>query len=111
MKVIAKIGNDELANVYVAQSDSGKLLEFVESVPSPFTIDEKWVLIISTLYGCPIKCRFCDAGNFYSGKPPIDELIYQIASMLRSNRKLTQPWRQYVNPDEVCTGSSIMPAF
>ena len=83
MKVIAKTGNDKLANVYIAQSDTGKLLEFVESVPPPFTRDEKWVLIISTLYGCPIKCRFCDAGNFYSGKPTKDELLFQIDYLIK----------------------------
>jgi 23S rRNA (adenine2503-C2)-methyltransferase len=85
MKVIAKTGNDELATVYIAQSESGKLIEFVESVPPPFTLDEKWVLIISTLYGCPIKCRFCDAGSHYSGKPTKDELLFQI-NYLISNR-------------------------
>ncbi len=84
MKVIAKTGNDKLANVYIAQSDTGKLLEFVESVPPPFTRDEKWVLIISTLFGCPIKCRFCDAGNSYSGKPTKDELLFQIDYLIKN---------------------------
>lgn len=84
MKVIAKTGNDELATVYVAQSESGKLIEFVESVPPPFTRDEKWVLIISTLYGCPIKCKFCDAGNYYSGKPTKDELLFQIDYLIKN---------------------------
>ncbi len=84
MKVIAKTGNDELATVYVAQSESGKLIEFVESAPPPFTRDEKWVLIISTLYGCPIKCKFCDAGNYYSGKPTKDELLFQIDYLIKN---------------------------
>lgn len=84
MKVIAKTGNDKLATVYVAQSDSGKLLEFVESVPPPFKLEEKWVLIISTLFGCPIKCRFCDAGNLYSGRPTTTELLYQIDYLIQN---------------------------
>ncbi len=84
MKVIAKTGNDELASVYIAQSEQGKLIEFVESVPPPFTRAEKWVLIISTLYGCPIKCRFCDAGNFYSGKPTKEELFFQIDYLIKN---------------------------
>jgi len=84
MKVIAKAGNDKLATVYVAQSDTGKLLEFVESVPTPFSLEEKWVLIISTLYGCPIKCRFCDAGNFYRGKPSKDDLLFQIDYLINN---------------------------
>ena len=84
MKVIAKTGNDKLATVYIAQSDTGKFLEFVESVPPPFSLEEKWVLIISTLYGCPIKCRFCDAGNFYSGKPTKDKLLFQIDYLIKN---------------------------
>lgn len=84
MKVIAKTGTDKLATVYVAQSKSGKLMEFVESVPPPFTREEKWVLIISTLYGCPIKCKFCDAGNFYNGRPTKDELLFQIDYLIRN---------------------------
>ncbi len=84
MKVIAKTGNDKLATVYIAQSENGKLIEFVESVPPPYTISEKWVLIISTLYGCPIKCRFCDAGSFYSGKPTKDELLFQIDYLIKN---------------------------
>ncbi len=84
MKVIAKTGNDELASVYIAQSDQGKLMEFVESVPPPFTREEKWVLIISTLYGCPIKCKFCDAGNFFSGKPTKEELFFQVDYLIKN---------------------------
>lgn len=84
MKIIAKTGNDKLATVYVAQSIDGKLLEFVESVPAPFTVNEKWVLIISTLYGCPIKCRFCDAGNFYNGKPTKEELFFQVDYLIKN---------------------------
>ena len=84
MQVIGKVGNDNLATVYVAKSSNGKLLEFVESVPPPFTRNEKWVLIISTLYGCPVRCRFCDAGSMYTGKPTKDELFFQIDYMIKN---------------------------
>lgn len=84
MQIVGKTGNDELASVYVAQTESGKLIEFVESVPPPFTRDEKWVLIISTLFGCPAKCKFCDAGNFYSGKPTKEELLFQVDYLIKN---------------------------
>ncbi len=84
MKVIAKTGNDKLATVYVAETENGKLVEFVESVPPPYTLDQKWVLIISTLFGCPIKCNFCDAGSFYNGKPTKDELLFQIDYLIKN---------------------------
>ena len=84
MQVIYKTGNDDLASVYIAQNESSKLIEFVESVPPPYKINEKWVLIISTLYGCPAKCKFCDAGNFYSGKPSKEEILFQIDYLIRN---------------------------
>lgn len=84
MQVIYKTGNKQLASVYVATDDGGKMLEFVESVPPPYTINEKWVLIISTLYGCPIKCKFCDAGNFYTGKPSKDDILFQIDHLIKN---------------------------
>ncbi len=78
MKIIAKTGREDIAMVYVAETKEGKQIEFVESVQPPLPISKKWVLIISTLYGCPIGCRFCDAGSEYQGKLSKDDLIFQI---------------------------------
>jgi 23S rRNA (adenine2503-C2)-methyltransferase len=83
MKVIKKTGNNSLANVYVAESESGKLVEFVESTQPPFTRKEKWVLIISTLYGCPVDCLFCDAGGNYKGRINYGDLLFQIDYLIR----------------------------
>ena len=49
-----------------------------------FKINEKWVLISSTLHGCPVKCKFCDAGNFYSGKPTKEEILFQIDYLIKN---------------------------
>src|SRR4030042_1207103 len=68
MEVVYKTGSSDLATVYVARSESGHLLEFVESRQPPLTRDQKWVLIISTLYGCPVNCIICDAGGNYKGR-------------------------------------------
>jgi 23S rRNA (adenine2503-C2)-methyltransferase len=83
MRVIKKIGNNSLASVYVAESESGKLVEFVESTQPPFTREEKWVLVISTLYGCPVDCLFCDAGGNYKGKIGYDDLLFQVDYPIR----------------------------
>jgi 23S rRNA (adenine2503-C2)-methyltransferase len=83
MKVIKKTGNSPLASVYVAESDSGKLVEFVESTQPPFTREEKWVLVISTLYGCPVDCKFCDAGGNYKGKLSYEDLLFQVDFLIR----------------------------
>ncbi len=78
MKIIAHTGNDNLAAVYIAETEVGRCIEFVESVQPPRSRDEKWVNIVSTLYGCPGKCRFCDAGHFYYGKLSAEDILAQL---------------------------------
>jgi len=77
MKVRAWTGSDEIAAVYVAESDNGRHVEFVESVEPPIPRDKKWVLIVSTLFGCPGRCRFCDAGGSYAGRLTKEEIFFQ----------------------------------
>jgi len=60
VKVVKEIGTDDLAKVYVAQIENGTI-EFAESVQPPLTRDQKWVVIISCLVGCPARCLMCDA--------------------------------------------------
>jgi 23S rRNA (adenine2503-C2)-methyltransferase len=83
MKVISKTDHSQLATVYIAQNSAGKMVEFVESTQPPFTREEKWVLVISTLYGCPVDCKFCDAGGSYKGKLSYDELLFQVDYLIR----------------------------
>ena len=78
MRVVAKTGCEDIAVAYVAETAGGKLVEFVESVQPPIPRHRKWVLIVSTLYGCPVACRFCDAGDHYRGRLTHDEIIDQI---------------------------------
>jgi len=82
MKVLAKTGTEDIAVVYIAEMDGGRRIEFVESVQPPIPREEKWVLIVSTLYGCPVRCRFCDAGSHYRGKLPAREILAQIDYMV-----------------------------
>jgi len=78
MKVLSRTGKDELAYVYLAENSSGKKIEFVESIQPPLSRDEKWVLIVSTLFGCPVGCQICDAGRWYDGKLSKEEILEQI---------------------------------
>ncbi|MBM4159039.1 MAG: radical SAM protein [Ignavibacteria bacterium] len=82
MIVKAKTGNDSLAAVYIAEMQDGGMIEFVESLQPPFTINEKWVLIISTLCGCPVECSFCDAGGNYRRRLTEEEMFSQIDYMV-----------------------------
>jgi 23S rRNA (adenine2503-C2)-methyltransferase len=54
----------------------------VESVQPPVPREEKWVLIVSTLKGCPVGCPICDAGGDYRGKLTADEIIGQVEHLV-----------------------------
>ena len=84
IRLLASTGREDIAKVYVAEGTEGNRLEFVESIQPPLSRDEKWVLIISTLYGCPVGCRFCDAGGSYSGKVSREDLLGQLDHMVLS---------------------------
>jgi 23S rRNA (adenine2503-C2)-methyltransferase len=78
MKLIATSGNNDIAMVYLGEMENGKLVEFVESVQPPLSREKKWVLLVSTLFGCPVGCSICDAGGNYQGKPTSAEIFAQI---------------------------------
>lgn len=78
MKVHAVAGNEGIALVYIVETDSGHLVECVESIQPPLAREKKWVLLVSTMFGCPIGCMMCDAGGYYHGKPTKDEIFSQI---------------------------------
>ncbi len=84
MKIVSKTGNEDIATVYVADMGKGRMVEFVESVQPPIPREKKWVLIISTLFGCPVGCRMCDAGGDYRGKLTTDEILAQIDFLVGS---------------------------
>jgi len=85
MEVLEEFGRENLAMVYVAEMRKSKehLVEFVESIQPPLSRNEKWVLIVSTLFGCPINCKMCDAGGGYNGKLTADEILSEIDYMVR----------------------------
>ncbi|MBU1238110.1 radical SAM protein [Myxococcota bacterium] len=82
MRVIYENGETDLATVYVGLCDDGSRIEFVESVQPPIPQREKWVLIISTLKGCPVKCPMCDAGGDYRGILSTKELFDQLDHLI-----------------------------
>ncbi len=81
LKILGTYGKDDIAILYVAKNQE-KILEFVESVQPPIPRDEKWVLILSTLYGCPMQCVMCDSGEYYHGHVTKDIMLAQIDHMI-----------------------------
>jgi 23S rRNA (adenine2503-C2)-methyltransferase len=83
MKLQATTGREDIAVVYIADMGGGRRIEFVESVQPPIPRERKWVLIVSTLYGCTVRCRFCDAGSHYRGKLSTRDMIAQVDYMVQ----------------------------
>ncbi len=83
MQIVNATGREDIATVHIADMGGGKLVEFVESTQPPITRDKKWVLIISVLFGCPVGCMMCDAGDNYQGKLSKEEMFDQIDYLIR----------------------------
>lgn len=83
LRVAGSEGKDDLARVFVGELPDGRRIEFVESVQPPVPREEKWVLIVSTLHGCPVSCPICDAGGAYGGRLTAAEIIAQVEYLVR----------------------------
>jgi len=83
MKILTSTGREDIAVVYVAEMKKGKCVEFVESLQPPLPREKKWVLIVSTLFGCPVRCLMCDAGSHYQGTLSTEEIFSQIDFLVR----------------------------
>jgi 23S rRNA (adenine2503-C2)-methyltransferase len=85
VKIIKEQGREGLAIAYAARMREGEgfEVEFVESLQPPIPREEKWVLIVSTLFGCPYRCTLCDAGGHYQGKLAREEILAQLDFLVR----------------------------
>jgi len=80
VEVMHSSGRGDLAMVHVARfrGDDRYLAEFVSSLSGSRSPQEKWVAILSSQYGCPVGCPFCDAGDHFHGNLTKDELLAQL---------------------------------
>ena len=77
MQIVEERGNDEVAKLYIAKLRD-YYIEFVESKYPNRPREEKMVIVISCLLGCPVQCLMCDAGKRYCGKLSKEEMLEQI---------------------------------
>ena len=84
MEILSAQGDPKVARVFVAsfRGDRELLAEFVDSNGQGSSPDEKWVVIVSTQFGCPVACPMCDAGGSYRGNLTSDEIFAQIEGVL-----------------------------
>ena len=98
MRPLAIYRKEDLASVHVLSAGAGpdgalRMVEAVESVQPPIPRDRKWVLIVSTLVGCPVGCVMCDAGREWRGRLGAEEILAQIDYLIAerySDRALPQ---------------------
>ncbi|MEN3042860.1 MAG: radical SAM protein [Fervidobacterium sp.] len=95
LDVLEVYGKEDIAMVYLAKTPQGSLVEFVESLQPPIPREDKWVLIISTMDGCPVGCMMCDAGGYYKRKLSKDEIIAQILFLVRRRYKESVPVKKF----------------
>lgn len=59
--------------------------KIIEGVPNDYCmpLSEKWVITLSTQYGCPMKCNFCDVPNVkFKGNVSFEDLKKQFYSAI-----------------------------
>ena len=57
-------------------------METVDGLAPPLARCQKWIVNVSTQFGCPVGCPFCDAAMAYHGEPTADELLAQVRWVL-----------------------------
>lgn len=88
MKIIERREVPGLAGLYLAElpGDGMRLIEFVDTVEPGVRKEEKWVLMISTQFGCAVGCRMCDAGAMgFHGNLTAGEMLGQVRKVLSDN--------------------------
>jgi 23S rRNA (adenine2503-C2)-methyltransferase len=83
-RIVRVAGEEDLASVFVGRTSDGAAVEFVESVQPPIPRQEKWVLIVSTLKGCPVGCPICDAASTFKGRLSAQDILAQIEHLVSS---------------------------
>ena len=84
MEIISRQGDPNLAEVFVAKfrGDDRLLAEFVDARDPEEDPLHKWVIIVSSQFGCPIACPMCDAGGDYRGDLTEEEILSQIDAVV-----------------------------
>jgi 23S rRNA (adenine2503-C2)-methyltransferase len=95
-RIVHRTGDPHVAEVFVAQFRDGpsSCVEFVDGLDPRFVRADKWILNVSTQFGCPVRCRFCDAGTHYAGNLTAAEMLAQVAYLARRHPDLVPRCRK-----------------
>lgn len=80
MNILSCTGSEDIAIVMTASfgGDTSRLVEFVDARDPDLPRSDKWVVIISTQFGCPIGCIMCDSGHKFLGNVSAAQMFAQI---------------------------------
>jgi 23S rRNA (adenine2503-C2)-methyltransferase len=80
MEIVYTTGIEDLATVFVARTRGpvSPLVEFVDGLEQGCPREEKWIINVSTQFGCPVRCVFCDAGGDFRGNCSADDILAQV---------------------------------
>lgn len=92
MQVLGSSGREDVAEIFVARfrGEDGPVLEFVDGLDTRYKREEKWIVNVSTQFGCPVNCIFCDAGGEYKGNCSVEEMLAQADYVLQRHKGLAQ---------------------
>jgi len=115
MNVTKEIGTDQVAKVYVAETEKGTI-EFAESMQPGVPREEKWVNIVSCLVGCPVRCKMCDAGKSYQGPLTKGEILEQVDFLVKKRfpggQIPVKKWKvQFTRMGEPAYNSAVLDAL
>lgn len=87
-EILDKKGKDNVAWVYLLRSrhEENVLIECVDAFDPRYSAREKWVIILSSQKGCPVRCRFCDASFYFKGNLSLDELLEQLEVVITPHK-------------------------
>jgi 23S rRNA (adenine2503-C2)-methyltransferase len=80
-EVLRVSGDPDVAEVAVLRfrGDDRHQVETVDGLTPPLPRARKWIINLSTQFGCPVGCPFCDAASAFHGNLRVDELMAQVA--------------------------------
>lgn len=85
IEIISMTGTPDVAEIFVARTRTGdddSMIEFVSGLDWRHPREEKWIINVSTQFGCPVGCAFCDAAHRFFGNLTADEMLAQVRTVL-----------------------------
>ncbi len=80
-----------VARLYVARrrNDPDRGVEFIDAVDPGVARKLKWIIMVSTQFGCPVGCSMCDVGSIrYRGNLNLNELLFQIRTVFSAHPEI-----------------------